>query len=504
MRSGKRMISEILKLDKLEHFDDIIEMNNGIPHFKILVGGRWVMANAYIDVRSPINNEIIARVSKMDVQMADESLDKAVSAKRAMKDLPGFSRIEILEKAATLLDERKESVINALILNVGKTRKDAIGEVDSTLDRIKNVKSDARTILGDFVPGEWSKHNKGRIAIVVREPVGVVLAISPFNYPLFISYTKVIPALVAGNAVLLKPSSAVPLAPLLMAKILDDAGLPKGALSTIIAPGIIASYLSTSNFVDMITFTGSTETGLELTKISGVKKIHLELGGKASAIVLPPIGNLKKVAKDIVDGSLKLSGQRCDAINRVLVHKDLAPKLISEITEIVKNMKIGNPFEEGVSSGPLIDRKAVERVSALVKDAVQKGAKICTGGKSRENYYEPTVLCNVPLESKIMWEETFGPVIPIYTFQNEEEAVEITNRSEYGLDNSVFTDDINIAWRVANKIESGEVTVNGFPSHGIGFFPFGGVKQSGLGREGIGYSVEEFTNTKTIVYNLEE
>jgi glyceraldehyde-3-phosphate dehydrogenase [NAD(P)+] len=498
------MINEVLKLDKLDHFSDIIEFNNGIPYFKILVGGRWVMASSYTDVKSPINDEIIARVSKMDVQTADESLEKAVNAKRTMKDLPGFSRVEILEKAASLLEERKDSIVNALVLNVGKTKNDAIGEVNSTLDRIKNVKSDARAILGDFVPGEWSRHNNGRIAIVVREPVGVVLAISPFNYPLFISYTKVIPALIAGNSVLLKPPSAVPLAPLLMAKILDDAGLPKGALSTIMAPGIIASYLSTSNSVDMITFTGSTETGLELTKISGIKKIHLELGGKASAIVLAPLNNVKKVAREIVDGSLKLSGQRCDAINRVLVQKDIAQKLTSEILQIVKNLKIGNPLEDGVSSGPLIDRNAVERVSSLVKDAVQKGARICTGGKSNGNYYEPTVLCDVPLDSRIMWEETFGPVIPIYSFQTEEEAVEITNKSEYGLDNSVFTDDINIAWRVSKRIESGEVTVNGSPSHGIGFFPFGGVKQSGLGREGIGYSVEEFTNTKTIVYNLKE
>ncbi|MEM1996117.1 MAG: aldehyde dehydrogenase family protein [Thermoplasmatales archaeon] len=470
----------------------------------ILVGGRCVISTAFVDVKSPINDEIIARVSKMDVQLADEALSKAVDAKKTMKNLPGFSRIEILEKAAGILEMEKDAVVNALMINNGKTRNDALGEVGSTLDRLKNVRSDARAILGDFVPGEWSRHNEGRIAIVVREPVGVVLAISPFNYPLFISYTKVIPALVAGNSVLLKPPSAVPIAPLLMAKILDDAGLPKGALSTIIAPGIIASYLSTSNNVDMVTFTGSTETGLELTKISGIKKIHLELGGKASAIVIPPVKDIGKVAKEVAQGALKLSGQRCDAINRVLVHKSIAEKFTEEIVKAVNAIKIGNPLEEGIFSGPLIDSKAVQRVSGLVNDAVQRGAKICTGGSYNGNFFEPTVLCNVPLDSRIMWEETFGPVIPIHEFESEDEAVEITNRSEYGLDNSVFTDDINTAWRIAKKIESGEVTINGFPSHGIGFFPFGGVKQSGLGREGIGYSIEEFTNTKTIVYNLKE
>lgn len=493
-----------IDISYLNYFEEIYEMNNGIPYFKTLVGGNWVMSDEFIEVKSPIDNEIIAKVSKMDVQLADEALEKATAAKKIMKELPGYARIEIMERAALKLEEAKGSIIEALMINVGKTRNDATGEVNSTIERLKSVKSDARTILGDFIPGEWSKYNDGRIAIIIREPVGVVLAISPFNYPLFISSTKVIPALIAGNSVLLKPPTSVPLAPIIMVKILNDEGLPKGALSTVTAPGVIASYLSTSNNVNMVTFTGSTDTGMELTKISGIKKIHLELGGKASAIILPPVKNLRKVAKEIAEGSLKLSGQRCDAINRVIVHRELARKFTDEVVDIVKSIKVGNPLEDNVFSGPLIDRKAVERVSSLVDDAVKKGAKICTGGHSTNNFYYPTVLCDVSRDARIMWEETFGPVIPIYTAENEEEAIEISNDSEYGLDNSIFTDDINTAWRVAKKIESGEVTVNGFPSHGIGFFPFGGIKQSGLGREGIGYSIEEFTNTKTIVYNLKE
>ncbi len=491
-----------LEIEGLENFNDIFEINNGIPYFKILVGGEWVMADSFIDVKSPIDGSTIAKISEMDLELADRAKNTAQNMKNTLKEMPGYKRIEIIENAISIMEKRRDAIINALMLNVGKTKKDAEGEFSSTLERLKSVRNDARAILGDFVPGEWSKFNVGRFAIVVREPVGVVLAISPFNYPLFISYTKVIPAFVAGNAVLLKPPSAVPLAPLLMAKILDDAGIPKGAFSTVIAPGNIASYLATTEEVNMITFTGSTEIGLELTKISGIKKIHLELGGKASAIVLEPVKDLKKVANDIVNGSLKLSGQRCDAISRVLVQSTISQKLTNLIVEIVKTIKIGNPLEEDTFSGPLIDQKAVKRAISLINDATSKGAKICHGGKADGNYVEPTVLCDVPENARVLWEETFAPIIPIHAFETEEEAIRLTNQSVYGLDNSIFTDDINTAWRIAKKIESGEVTINGIPSHGIGFFPFGGVKQSGLGREGIGYSIEEFTNTKTIVFQV--
>jgi acyl-CoA reductase-like NAD-dependent aldehyde dehydrogenase len=340
--------------------------------------------------------------------------------------------------------------------------------------------------------------------MVEREPVGVVLAISPFNYPLFISYTKVIPGLIAGNSVILKPPSAVPIPALMMARILDEAGIPKGAYSNIVAPGDIASYLATSDQINMITFTGSTSVGLELSNISGIKKIHLELGGKASAIVTKGAKNLQKVAKSIVDGSFKFSGQRCDAINRVLAESSLAPQLVESIVNEAKKFRLNTPEESPLPIGPLIDQSSAERVKGLIDDAVARGAKLILGGKINKNYVEPTVLSDVPLTARIMWEETFGPVIPIHNYFTEDEAVEISNKSEYGLDSAVFTDDITEALRIARKIEAGEVTINAFPAHGIGFFPFGGVKQSGFGREGIGFSIDEFTNMKTIVISTAE
>lgn len=494
------------KNDKInyEKFEDIVEVNKGIPYFKILVGGEWVMGESFVEVKSPLTLNTIAMVSRADLELANRALEAATATKEKMKNLPGAKRIDIMENAARILADRKETMIKALISNVGKPRSEAEGEVKSTTDRLLSARYDANRIKGDLIPGEWANQNQGRIAMVEREPVGVVLAISPFNYPLFISYTKVIPGLIAGNSVILKPPSAVPIPALMMARILDEAGIPKGAYSNIVAPGDIASYLATSDQINMITFTGSTSVGLELSNISGIKKIHLELGGKASAIVTKGAKNLQKVAKSIVDGSFKFSGQRCDAINRVLAESSLAPQLVESIVNEAKKFRLNTPEESPLPIGPLIDQSSAERVKGLIDDAVARGAKLILGGKVNKNYVEPTVLSDVPLTARIMWEETFGPVIPIHNYFTEDEAVEISNKSEYGLDSAVFTDDITEALRIARKIEAGEVTINAFPAHGIGFFPFGGVKQSGFGREGIGFSIDEFTNMKTIVISTAE
>ena len=485
-----------------DRFPDIVEMKDGTATFKMYVAGNWI-GNSSKPVKDPDNNSVLCNVSIADLELVDKALDSAREKKETMKSLSGDEKIAILEKAADLLKASRELFVTALVKNVGKPIKEAEGEVDATIERIRRVKSDSQRIQGDFIPGEWAKPNRGRIAIVLREPVGVVLAIAPFNMPLFISYTKVIPALLAGNTVILRPPSLVPIAPIMMGKILEEAGLPAGALNIIPTATDVASYLATRDEVDMITFTGSTEVGLKLTKISGIKRIHLELGGKAAALVMKDCGDIKSAAQNIVAGSTKFSGQRCDAISRVLVHSTHEERLTREIVTLVRKLKTGDPFSRETDIGPLIDSRAVDRVDGLVKDAVEKGARILVGGKSSGNYFKPTVLSNVPLSAKIMWEETFGPIIPIHSFSDEEEAVDIINSSEYGLDNAIFTDDIRTAWRLGKKLESGEISINCFPSHGIGFFPFGGVKKSGLGREGISYSIDEFTNLKTVVYNIE-
>jgi acyl-CoA reductase-like NAD-dependent aldehyde dehydrogenase len=250
----------------------------------------------------------------------------------------------------------------------------------------------------------------------------------------------------------------------------------------------------------MLTFTGSTEVGKKLARVAGLKTLHMELGGKGCAIILAD-ADIDLAAKETVKGSLSYSGQRCDAVSRVFVEEAVAESFVARVLREVETYIVGDPRDPEVKLGPLINRGAVERVHSLVTDAVAKGAKLLAGGKHEGNYYYPTVLDRVPDTANIMWEETFGPVIPIRHVRDVDEAISLANQSKFGLDSCVFTNDINLARKVAKRLEEGEVTINAAPRHGVGYYPFGGNKESGLGREGIGYSIEEMTRLKTIVYN---
>ncbi|MEM3852022.1 MAG: aldehyde dehydrogenase family protein [Methanomassiliicoccales archaeon] len=492
-----------MELNLPEPFSGIYEKgSDGIVRFKLFSGGKWFFpqGNEFLDVRSPIDNSVMARISKATEKECDLVLRDALAARQLIRRMPAVERAAVMSRAAQLLEKHSDAMRDAIVLNNGKTVADADGEIKSTIHRLNLVFEEARKIYGDYLPGDWAEENVGKFALIIREPVGVVLAISPFNYPLFITFTKAIPALLAGNSVIIKPPSADPLPAILMVRLMELAGIPKGALSLVTGPGAIGSYLAENSAIDMVTFTGSTGVGKELTKISGIKKIHLELGGKGVAIVLRD-ADLEGAADKVLSGALKNAGQRCDAISRVLVQKDVAEKFYALLQQKIVKWKEGDPREKSSSIGPLIDGKAVEHVTGLIQDAVQRGAKLVHGGKAHGNYVEPSLLLDVPLDAQIMWDETFGPVVPVATFGTIDEAIEISNRSEYGLDSAVFTRDLNNAWKISKRLEVGEVTVNNYPSHGVGFFPFGGVKDSGLGREGIGYSIEEFTNMKTIVFD---
>jgi glyceraldehyde-3-phosphate dehydrogenase [NAD(P)+] len=491
-----------LKLGKL--FDGTYELDgSGIPCFKLFSGGRWIFPEGrkLIDVRSPIDGSVIAKMSAAGDTEADKAVEDAHGARRSIRGLPAIERLNIMVKASELLEEHRKEMVDAIVVNNGKTLADANGEVSATRNRLRLSFQDARKIYGDYIPGDWAEENLGKVAMVIREPVGVVLAIPPFNYPLFISYTKVIPALLAGNAVIAKPASVDPVPGILMARILEAAGLPAGAFNLITGRGAVGSRMARNQKVNMVTFTGSTETGEELSKTSGIKKMHLELGGKGCAIVLDD-ADLDNAAAKVLAGSLKNAGQRCDAVSCVLVQEGVSEKFYGLLKEGIGKWVHGDPRNERSKVGPLIDHESAERVMALINDAVERGATLAHGGKADGNFIEPTLLLDVPLDARIMKEETFGPVVTVHKFRNIEDAIGIANSSKYGLDSAVFTMNINHAWKVAKRLEVGEVTINNFPAHGIGFFPFGGVKESGLGREGVGYSIEEFTNMKTIVLDV--
>jgi glyceraldehyde-3-phosphate dehydrogenase [NAD(P)+] len=361
---------------------------------------------------------------------------------------------------------------------------------------------EVKKISGEYIPGDWSDDTRGKIALVIREPVGVVAAISPFNYPLFIQAAKVIPALLAGNSVVLKPASSTPLSALMFARILQESGIPNGCLNVITGPGSIGMKLVEHPHISLVSFTGSTKAGREISRAAEVKRLHLELGGKAVAIVLSD-ADVGLAARKCVEGAFRNAGQRCDAVSLALVEEGVADLFVEKVLEEAGKWTVGDPRWDDVKMGPLINSSQVERVHRLVVDAVEKGAKLLTGGRFEGNYYQPTVLDYVPREAEIMWEEIFGPVLPIARVRDVGEALEIASAQRYGLDSCVFTNNFYRMWSVAKRLQVGSVTVNDMPRHGVGYFPFGGVKESGIGREGIGYSIDEMTVLKTIVFNLE-
>jgi glyceraldehyde-3-phosphate dehydrogenase [NAD(P)+] len=494
--------TETFQLSQL--FQDCYVTNDAVAEFKMFIDGQWQDSSSgkTIDVDSPIDNSIFAKVQSGTSVDVDKAVNAAHNARRKIRDIPAIDRIDILNRARHIIQEHQEDFVNTLILEAGKTVDSAVGEVRAAINRIKMTMEEARSIFGQYLPGDWSEDTMAKFALVIHEPMGVIACISPFNYPLFSVVSKVIPALVAGNSVIVKPASDDPLVALLLSRALQESGIPQGAINVVTGSGKeVGNHLVGHELVSMVTLTGSTETGKQVAKISGMKRMHLELGGKGSAIVASD-ADLLFSAKTVLEGSLKYSGQRCDAISRVLVEEAVSAGFVSNLLKEFEALKIGDPRAPQNNLGPLINLKAAERVQSLVDDAISKGALLLRGGKHEGTYFEPTILDSVPLDARIAWEETFGPVVTIIKVKNIDEAIDLSNKSRYGLDSCVFTNSLFTALKVSKRLEDGSVSINDAPSHGIGYFPFGGNKDSGLGREGVGYSINEMTRTKTIQFNL--
>jgi acyl-CoA reductase-like NAD-dependent aldehyde dehydrogenase len=496
-----RTLDEIILPDE---FRDIYDEEDGLKKFRLFIGGKWVKPRngRYFSVKSPSTRRVLAEAPLGSRDEALEAISEADSSRSRIRNLAAIDRIEILEAASRLIAKYEDYLVSILVSEAGKPLVYAKAEVNAAMERMRLTLEEARKIYGEYIPGDWVKDTKNKFAIVLREPVGIVAAITPFNYPLFSSVAKIAPALVSGNSVVHKPASDTPVTGLFLAKILQAAGLPDGVLNVVTGPGgEVGDVFVSDPRVKAVSFTGSTEIGSKIPAKAGLKKLHLELGGKAAAIVLKD-ADLDLAAEKITLGVVKNSGQRCDAISRALVVKEVADELVGKLEERFRNIRFGYPWEEGVQVGPLINEKALNHVASLVEDAVSKKALLLVGGKNHGLIYEPTLLDHVPLEARIAWEETFGPVLPVIRVRDEYEAVEVSNRSNLGLDSAVFTNSLYSMWRIAKTLQVGTVSVNDAPAHGVGNFPFGGVKDSGIGREGLGYSIDELTVIKTVSVNI--
>ncbi|MBO3800637.1 MAG: aldehyde dehydrogenase family protein [Candidatus Brockarchaeota archaeon] len=488
-----------------KEFRDVYDEEDGVKKFRLFIGGKWIRPESgkYFDVKSPSTRRVLAKAALGSREEALQAISEAVSSQNKIRSLAAIDRIEILEEASRLIAKYEEYFVNILVSEAGKPIVYAKSEVKATRERMRLTLEEARKIYGEYIPGDWVDDTRNKFAIVLRQPVGVIATITPFNYPLFSPIAKIAPALVSGNCVVHKPASDTPIVSLLLARVLQAAGLPDGVLNVVTGPGgEVGDTIISDPRVGAVSFTGSTDVGSKIPAKAGIKKLHLELGGKAAAIVLEDV-DLDLAAEKITLGVIKNSGQRCDAISRALVVEDIADKLVDKLKGSFEKVKFGYPWEDGVQVGPLINERALSHVSELVEDAVNKGALLLVGGKSHGLIYEPTLLDKVPLEARIAWEETFGPVLPVIRVKNEEEAIEISNRSNFGLDSAIFTNSFYRMWRIAKTLQVGTVSVNDAPAHGVGNFPFGGVKDSGMGREGLGYSIDEMTVIKTISVNLE-
>ncbi|HDD46383.1 MAG TPA: aldehyde dehydrogenase family protein [Candidatus Aenigmarchaeota archaeon] len=469
--------------------------------YKMLINGEWVesASRETFDVKNPANGEVFARAQLATKEDVDKALDGVYSVKKAINGMEAYKRAKILEKVCDLILQYKDEITNTIVKEAGKPVSAAEGEVSAAAQRFEYAAAETVNIFGEELDGHASPHKIGKIGLVFRQPVGVVLAISPFNYPFHITACKLAPAIAAGNAIIIKPASDDPISVIMLTRLIELAGMPKGTISVVTGSGsIVGDALVKSEKVDMISFTGSSAVGKHIASIAGMKRLHLELGGKTPAIVLND-ADMDVAVKECVAGALKFSGQRCDAVSRILVEEGIADEFVNRVLEEVKKWKMGDPANKETNVGPLINEKALEKVKRLVGDAIDKGAKLLIGGKHNGLYFEPTVLDNVTEDMDIAKEETFGPVVCIMRVKNYEEAIRIANNTRYGLDACIFTSNINKAIDAGLRLEVGTVSINASPSHALGYFPFGGDKDSGIGREGIRYSIMEMTKPHTVI-----
>ncbi|HFN6408983.1 TPA: NADP-dependent glyceraldehyde-3-phosphate dehydrogenase [Streptococcus pneumoniae] len=473
-----------------------------MTRYQNLVNGKWKSSEQEITIYSPINQEELGTVPAMTQTEADEAMQAARAALPAWRALSAIERAAYLHKTAAILERDKEKIGTILAKEVAKGIKAAIGEVVRTADLIRYAAEEGLRITGQAMEGGgFEAASKNKLAVVRREPVGIVLAIAPFNYPVNLSASKIAPALIAGNVVMFKPPTQGSISGLLLAKVFEEAGIPAGVFNTITGRGSeIGDYIIEHKEVNFINFTGSTPIGERIGRLAGMRPIMLELGGKDAALVLED-ADLEHAAKQIVAGAFSYSGQRCTAIKRVIVLESVADKLATLLQEEVSKLTVGDPFDNADIT-PVIDNASADFIWGLIEDAQEKEAQALTPIKREGNLLWPVLFDQVTKDMKVAWEEPFGPVLPIIRVASVEEAIAFANESEFGLQSSVFTNDFKKAFEIAEKLEVGTVHINNKTQRGPDNFPFLGVKGSGAGVQGIKYSIEAMTNVKSIVFDV--
>lgn len=467
---------------------------------------RDAISKKTFDVINPATGELVQKVAKGGADDTEEAIKVAKEAFKSWAALTAKERFVYLKKTADILRERTEEIAEVLTLEMGKPKAESIGEITLGIDYLDWYAEEGKRIYGDTIPA--SAPNKR--LLVLRQPVGVVGAITPWNFPFAMITRKLAPALAAGCTIIVKAASATPLTAIEVFKALHDAGVPAGVANLVngSASEVVGAMMD-SPVVRKITFTGSTEVGKQLVRQSAdtMKKVSMELGGHAPFLVFED-ADLELAAEGVMASKFRNAGQTCVCVNRIYVQESVAEKFASILAEKMNRLKVGNGLEEGVTIGPLINDEATEKAQEHIDDAVEKGAKILCGGSrlsegeyAKGSFFAPTVLLNANHDMKISYEETFGPVAPIFTFKTEEEAIEHANNTVYGLASYIFTNDGSRMFRVPEKLEYGIVGIND-PLPTVAQAPFGGIKESGVGREGGKYGIEDYLEYKYLSFQL--
>ncbi len=466
----------------------------------ILIGKEPIKGTSVLPVVNPFTGEPFAEVCLAESIEIDKAINLAEEAFKKTRVLPSYQRSRLCAEVASGIQDRSEEFAKIIVQESGKPLIYARAEVARSVSTFEIASQEALRLDGEMLTLDITESAHGKAGLTRRFPIGPIAGISPFNFPLNLVAHKVAPALACGNPIIIKPASSTPLTALLLGKIVQNTQAIEGSLSVLPCTSKNAAPLVEDPRLKMVTFTGSPDVGWGIKKRAGRKKVVLELGGNAGVIVEPD-AEIDLAAKKIAFGAFVYSGQVCISVQRVFVHASKHDDFLNSLINETQAFRSGDPLDEKVTMGPMIDLESAERIESWVNEAVAEGAKIQTGGKRVKNYYPPTILTNVNPNLPVACSEAFGPILIVNTYTNFNDAIKAVNNTDFGLQAGVFTNNMNKALGAFNQLDVGGVVINDIPTFRVDNMPYGGVKDSGFGREGIKYSLREMTEIKLLVYN---
>ena len=468
---------------------------------KMYIAGQWVDKAAKMPVLNPYDSTEIDTVPRGDAGDVDAAISSAVVGADIMARMPSYERYLIIKKAADLIAERSEEHARILSMEEGKTIAEARGEIGRAVQTLTMSAEEGKRIHGETVPLDAAPGTGKAFGFTIRVPCGVVAAICPFNFPLNLVCHKVGPALAAGNAVIIKPASDTPLSALKLTEVLLEAGLPPEAVQCVTGPGgEIGDALSTDRRVRKISFTGSRDVGERICQKAGIKKVTMELGSNSPMIIMPD-ADLDKVAQATIASGYSNAGQVCISTQRVLVDAKVYGEYLDVLKPQVERMNVGNPQAQGTQMGPMIRESDAIRVGDWIEEAVSSGARVVAGGDREGTLHAPTVVADVTPTMRISYDELFGPAVAVSHFKDIDEAITMANDTIYGLSAGLFTQNLEWAMRFAREVHSGNLMINSSPQFRADLMPYGGLKDSGMGKEGPYYAVQEMTELKMVAFH---